>query len=357
MEGMATEPREGRGPYSARAGRVARVTRSRPSPRGGGGRILPPMTLPRRAPAAVLLAALVLCAMPRPVPAQDPATAQWCLDPQRATLARALPGRCAGIVVDDETARLVEAERARRVREALQRAPARHGPGAFQQPEAVPGAAGDPARGRREKMAGTGFLVDGAGNAVTSLHVVAGCGLVTVAGFDRVRIAARVVAVARESDLALLATGRAAPAAVATLSPRPGRPADARAMAVGHSLLGQPSASATAVDAIVPPGAAATAHWRFAFRGKPYPGHSGSPLLDSFGEVIGVVHARAPEPGSGPEGRNDPRIGLAVSLAALRAFLAANGVHARDGDRREALAPDVLLERARRYVLRVGCWS
>ena len=148
MEGMATEPREGRGPYSARAGRVARVTRSRPSPRGGGGRILPPMTLPRRALAPVLLAALVLCAMPRPVPAQDPATAQWCLDPQRATLARALPGRCAGIVVDDETARLVEAERARRVREALQRAPARHGPGAFQQPEAAPGAAGDPARGR-----------------------------------------------------------------------------------------------------------------------------------------------------------------------------------------------------------------
>jgi S1-C subfamily serine protease len=168
-------------------------------------------------------------------------------------------------------------------------------------------------------MAGTGFLVDGAGNAVTSLHVVAGCGLVTVAGVDRVRIAARVVAVAHESDLALLATDRAAPAAVATLSPRPGRPADTRAMAVGHSLLGQPSASATAVDAIVPPGAAATAQWRFAFRGKPYPGHSGSPLLDSFGEVIGVVHARAPEPGSGPEGRNDPRIGLAVSLAALQA--------------------------------------
>jgi len=39
-------------------------------------------------------------------------------------------------------------------------------------------------------------------------------------------------------------------------------------MAVGHSLLGQPSASTSAVDAIVPPGAAATAQWRFAFRGQ-----------------------------------------------------------------------------------------
>ncbi|MBM3478296.1 MAG: hypothetical protein FJX69_03660 [Alphaproteobacteria bacterium] len=70
-----------------------------------------------------------------------------------------------------------------------------------------------------------------------------------------------------------------------------------------------------------------------------------------------MVQARAPEPGSGPEERNDPRIGPAVSLAALRAFLAANGVHARDGDARKALPPDVLLERARRFVLRVGCWS
>ena len=54
MEGMATEPREGRGSYSARAGRAARVTRSRPSPRGSDGPILPPMACPRRALAPVL---------------------------------------------------------------------------------------------------------------------------------------------------------------------------------------------------------------------------------------------------------------------------------------------------------------
>ena len=306
------------------------------------------------------LLVLAMSAGPEATPARagDPAATQWCLDAARQALGRALPGRCAGLVVDDEAARRIQSERASRVRGALERAPSRAGPGAFQPPpgaEAAP--PGDPALGRREKMAGTGFFVDAAGNAVTSLHVVASCGLVTVAGFGRERIAARVVAVSRASDLALLATGRAAPPAVAALSPRPGRASETRAMAVGHSLLGLPSASASAVDATVPPGAAATAHWRFAFRGKPYPGHSGSPLLDGFGEVIGVVQARAAAPGSGPEGRNDPRIGLAVSLAALRAFLDAQGVHPREGDAREALAPDIVLERARRFVLRVGCWS
>ena len=305
---------------------------------------------------ALVIASAIAGACPH-ARAEDPAATAWCLDAARLALGRALPGRCAGVVVDEATARRVQAERTRQVREALERAPPRQGPGIFQPPEQVRAGDEDPARGRREKMAGTGFFVDASGTIVTSLHVVAGCGLVTVAGHDRARVAARVVAVARASDLALLSTGRGPPPAVAVLSPRPGASAHARAIAVGHSLLGQPSASASAVDAIVPPGAAATAQWRFAFRGKPYPGHSGSPLLDAFGEVIGVVQARAAEPGSGPEGRNDPRIGLAVSLGALRAFLADYGVHPGEGEAREPLAPDIVIARARRYVLRVGCWS
>lgn len=267
MAKPATEPREGRSPYSARAGRGARDIGSRPSRRDGGRRILRPMPSACRTLLAIVLAAFVPCTAPR-ARAEDPAAAQWCLDAQRGSLARALPGRCAGTVVDDATARQVEAGRAPRVREALRAAPPRGGPDGFQQPEPGQGAGEDPARGRREKMAGTGFFVDASGSVVTSLHVVAGCGLVTVAGFDRARIAARVVAMARDSDLALLATSRVAPPAVAALSPLPGRPADLRAMAVGHSLLGQPSASTSAVDAIVPPGAAATAQWRFAFRGQ-----------------------------------------------------------------------------------------
>jgi S1-C subfamily serine protease len=265
-----------------------------------------------------------------------------CYDAVRDVVARTLPGACDGTAIDAAEAVRRDDARMRRVRAAI-------GP-------AATGAPAPPARrdGRLLKGTGSGFFVNETGDILTNFHAVRACGEITASGHGQATAALRLVAAAPAIDLAVVKGAAPAPA-VARFSRSPGRMSDGRALIVGYSLFGKPSQAATATAARLNDGVADADSWRFAFAARVFPGHSGSPLLDASAEVVGIVHARIRPP---PGARMDAeRPGLAVGLAAARRFLAAHRVRIVDGDAGRRLDDAEILAIARRFVVRIECWS
>jgi len=305
--------------------------------------------------------------------------AVWCYDPDRDAVTRVLPAACKGRVVDEtEAARLGQA-RADRVKKAIGEIGPRTSsppswvapvePGTLPRPPSARGTPGDlpPPRtaapvqpdavaGRIAKGSGTGFFVNESGMVLTNFHVAGSCGAITVTGYDRRPIVARVAASAPTIDLLLLSTA-SAPPAVATFSREPRRTPSDRAMLVGYSLRGQPTAIATPSTARVRPVDLATDDWRVVFSGRAYPGHSGSPLLNQYGEVVAVVHARAVARTELGGGDVESHSGRAISLRATRQFLAESNVSFHPGAAERSFSDEQILERARRFVARIQCWS
>lgn len=318
-------------------------------------------------------------AQPATVPPREAFGAVWCYDTERDAVTRVLPAACKGRIVDEaEAARLSQA-RADRVRKAIGEIGPRSAsppswivpvePGTLPRPPGPSGTPGDqpPPRtaapvqpeavaGRIAKGSGTGFFVNETGMVLTNFHVAGSCGAITVTGYDRRPIVARVAASAPTIDLLLLSTS-AAPPAVATFSRDPRRTPSDRAMLVGYSLRGQPTAIATPSTARVRPVDLATDDWRVVFNGRAYPGHSGSPLLNQYGEVVAVVHARAVARTELGGGSVESHSGRAISLRATRQFLADSKVSFHPGPADRSFSDEQILERARRFVARVQCWS
>lgn len=313
--------------------------------------------------------------------------AVWCHDTERDAVSRVMPGACAGRIVDDaEAARLRDA-RADRVKKAIGDSGPRGAPpswvapsepggprAAAPRPAPAPGATppgtpgseppprfGTPVQpeitaGRMAKGSGTGFFVNETGMVLTNFHVAGSCGAITVTGYDQRPVVARVAASAQRIDLLLLSTSTTPPA-VAPFSKDPARAPSDRAMLVGFSLKGQPTQVATPSNARIRPTALATDSWRVSFNGRAYPGHSGSPLLNQFGEVVGVVHARATGRIAAAQGDIEMHAGMAVSLRATREFLSESKVSFHPGPAEKSFSDEQILERARRFVVRVQCWS
>jgi serine protease Do len=346
------------------------------------------VTRPGRA-AGALVVALALWAGTAGGQTRSDIGAGWCYDADRDSLNRALPAACAGRMVDDaEAARLREA-RADKVRtiigdarprglpgnpQPFSTAPAEPrlprsaapGPGA-RVPDAGPRAAPMPptlspqlppiTAGRIAKSSGTGFFINETGAVLTNFHVVASCGAITVTGYDRAAVEARVTATASAIDLAVI-HAQMVPPAVAEFSKDPGKAPTDRAVLVGFSLRGQATTTATLTSVKARQDLLTTEQWRFAFDGKAFPGHSGSPLLNQFGEVVGVVHARAVDRvASARPNAGETKFGLAVSLRATRQFLGESKVNTIPGSASRSFSDMQILERARRFVVRIQCWS
>jgi hypothetical protein len=93
------------------------------------------------------------------------------------------------------------------------------------------------------------------------------------------------------------------------------------------------------------------------FDGAVRRGHSGSPLLDGAGNVVGVVNATYDTAkffrarGHLPDAR-----GFGASAEAAMRFLRANGVEPATSVAMPALGKEAVLDKARRFVAQVGCW-
>lgn len=185
-------------------------------------------------------------------------------------------------------------------------------------------------RGERPSSSGTGFVV-AEGRVLTNNHVVAECGRLLVRNAAGTRAPARVLATDRRRDLAVMAV----PDGVGPPLSFRDAPAVRRGETVvtyGFPLSGLLSSGPTLTSGEIN----ALAGLRdnpnnFQISAPVQPGNSGGPLLDSQGNVVGVVvsklnAARIAEMTGGDIPQN---VNFAVKGTEALAFLRANGVQPR----------------------------
>ncbi|HYG73482.1 MAG TPA: trypsin-like peptidase domain-containing protein, partial [Planctomycetota bacterium] len=178
---------------------------------------------------------------------------------------------------------------------------------------------------RTDVGVGSGFLIDGSGLFVTNYHVVAGSSKVTVTlqksdKQDKVVLESSVVAADVKNDLALLKLP-SPPEGIAINSQYPiVRVRRDPALRAGEAVtaIGNPAAGLDVLDFTVTTGVVSNpirklGELEFIQTSAPVnPGNSGGPLLDSAGQLVGVVVAK----GVGVEG-----ITFAIPVARLSNFL------------------------------------
>jgi S1-C subfamily serine protease len=171
------------------------------------------------------------------------------------------------------------------------------------------------------------FFVNEDGLLLTNNHAVAGCDSVTVRTNDGENLRARVRAVDAANDLALLAV-EYRPRGTVPLRLAPPIRAGETVVAVGFPLEGVLSSEAKVTSGAVNSLAGIHNDSRlFQVSAPVQPGNSGGPLLDVFGNIIGVVVARLDaiellrQTGELPENVN-----FAIKSSVAQTFLEANDV-------------------------------
>lgn len=285
----------------------------------------------------LLLAAAAGAAAAAGEPAADAIVA--CYDAKRDLVTHSTAAACHGEIIDHAREAALAAERARRVRAALAERKAAY------------------VLGNRHLIGtGSGFYVGPHGEVVTNDHVIDHCDMLTVTSDAGPRLPAPLVARDPTRDIALLRTGTRPPA-VARFAAKPRDLPSSTVSVVGYPAYGLPTVRASIVPGRAMPLLLATPENQVVFAGAIRRGHSGSPLLDAAGEVVGMVRAK-PDTVKIYEatGHLPAEFGIAISQAALLHFLAAHDVHPLLAAG-APLSRAAVFAKARRFVVRVGCWQ
>ena len=212
-----------------------------------------------------------------------------------------------------------------------------------------------PPRALERKSTGSGFRVTDRGHVLTNAHVVRECAEVRISPNGTVQVAAR----DNSSDLALLQ----APAGTAHVAARfrqgRGIRPGANILVVGYPLRGLVASgtnvSTGAVSALAGPGDDRSL---IQITAPVQPGNSGGPVLDTGGNVVGVVVGKldamkvAKSTGDIPQNVN-----FAVSAGAVRAFLDDEGIPYETAPSDEAVEPVEVAATAMKYTVLVECWN
>ena len=207
-----------------------------------------------------------------------------------------------------------------------------------------------PAPARTEAdSSGSGFRV-ARGVIVTNHHVIDGCSRLHVNG-----IAAQVRGSDARSDLALLGATLPGPSA----SLRAQRAAVGEPVAVaGYPLRGLLSGFNMTTGSLSSLSGIRGDTRLLQITAPVQPGNSGGPLLDSAGNLMGVVVSKlnavkmAEVTGDIPQNVN-----FAIHVNVLRTFLDANSVDYDSASSDKPLAPTAIAEKARGFTVLVECWK
>ena len=285
--------------------------------------------------ARILVFALFFCAASLPAAAQ----VVNCYDPEREVVSRVLSGRCRGQVVSDQEAAEIRARRVDRMQRMIRE----------EKQPLVPG--------RRLASVGTGFFVTAQGHLLTNNHVIDQCAALTVEATNGASALAEPVATDPSFDLAIVRTSLPPPAVAAFRSPG--------ALAAGEraDLVGYPTQGVAPITPFFTKG---NVHElpnrlpdpiRFLIKGDVRGGNSGGPVLDHTGTVIGVIFAKVNTPKIYREtGQVVQDVGIAVRNAVVLDFLSRNGLAWRSADGGASLSRDEVLEAAKPFIARIGCW-
>jgi S1-C subfamily serine protease len=184
---------------------------------------------------------------------------------------------------------------------------------------ALPSAAGPPApgEGTARVKSGTGFFVSLDGFLVTSAHVVAGCGNISIWAQDGVERHGYQLASNTRRDIALLYGGYDVPRNAAILSHEVPRPGD-NVLTLGFGVLAEEPLRPVLIGGYYVGDDTATSGDRvLLIRAKLRAGNSGGAVIGPDGSLVGMVIGR-------DEAR--PEMGVAVPSGDIEALLSAHRI-------------------------------
>src|SRR5215813_2864958 len=206
------------------------------------------------------------------------------------------------------------------------------------------------------KSSGTGFFASSDGHIITNHHVIDRCSKVTVVGHDRTTASdASVVAKDNANDLALLRTANL-PTAVPALRFQP-------KLGENVSVFGYPLSGLLSSSGNFTPGAiTATAGLRDDSRmlqtsAPVQPGNSGGPLIDKYGNVVGVIVAKLDAINIASSAIRDipQNVNFAIKANIVANFMTSNGVWPNDRAKSRELPPETVAEFAGTFTVQVFC--
>jgi serine protease Do len=215
---------------------------------------------------------------------------------------------------------------------------------------------GQPDRKDQQKgeSSGTGFFVNSSGNVLTNHHVIESCSTIRVIPVGGQESAAYIVAKDKTNDLAVLKTSLS-PTAVPPLrkQPRLGE----SVYVFGFPLTGLLSASGNFTSGTITALFGLGDDSRFLQISAPVqPGNSGGPLIDKFGNVVGVVVSKLNALSVAAATDDIPQnVNFAIKSTIASNFLDASGVSPSDSPQTRELSPEAVADLAKLFTVRVLC--
>jgi len=232
--------------------------------------------------------------------------------------------------------------------------------GEFTAPKPVAAKADAPANpksGRTGSQTGTGFVISGSGHIVTNHHVVNGCvGDIKGNLTGEAGATLRLVNSDQANDLALLQGPADTFKRFAKIRDRSIRSGDS-VTAIGFPFHGLLTSDFTVTTGIVSSLSGVRNDSRFLqISAAVQPGNSGGPLLDSSGEIVGMVAAKLNALGVLRATGNIPEnINFAIKTGALRDFLDNSVVPYETVAPGAELKTSEIADAARAYTLLISC--
>jgi S1-C subfamily serine protease len=203
---------------------------------------------------------------------------------------------------------------------------------------------------------GTGFVISPSGHIVTNNHVIAGCGEIHGNLIGEAPVTLRVVSADKSNDLALLQGPAGSFKDFIRIRDRSIRSGDS-VVAIGFPYHGLLTSDFTVTTGIVSSLSGLMNDSRVLQITAPVqPGNSGGPLLDTSGQLIGVVSSKldgirfASVTGHIPE-----NINFAIKTGALRDFLDNSVVPFQTAESKAELKTPEIAGNARAYTLLIAC--
>jgi S1-C subfamily serine protease len=207
---------------------------------------------------------------------------------------------------------------------------------------------------RHTKSSGTGFYVSDSGHIVTNHHVIAECSTINVLPPGGAAVSATLVAKDKTNDLAILKTA-ASPAAI------PGLRSQMRlgeaVYVFGFPLTGILSTSGNFTAGAITATTGMEDDTRLAQISAPVqPGNSGGPLLDKYGNVIGVIVSKLNALNIAAATKDIPQnVNFAIKTGIATNFLDSSGVIPTGKVSTRELAPEAIADLAKIFTVQVLC--